>query len=113
HPAAVAERAEIMDRARESSEQRLELADRLCVAARIDDDVLGARLRAGAADRTIEHHMAGLGERPFGRGFVVERERAGLDDDACARACADDGLDGIPERAWIGQARDDGWRLGD
>ena len=40
HAAAVAERAEVVHRAREAGEQRAQLADRLGVAAGIDHEVL-------------------------------------------------------------------------
>ena len=39
HPAAVAERAEVVHAARKAEEERLEPGDRAAVAARIDDEI--------------------------------------------------------------------------
>ena len=94
HLHAVAEAAEIMRLAREVGEQRHQAVDRLRVAARIDHEVLGARLRAGAAQRAIEHHVAGLAQHALGRRLVVEREGGKLRDDAARQFRRDDRLDG-------------------
>ncbi len=112
HAAAVAEYAEVVRGAGETGEQRLELADRLAVAAGVDHEILGPGLRAGAADRTIEHHMAGLAQHAFGLDLVVDRERARFDDHARTHAGGDDLLRRLLERGGLGQTGDDGRHRG-
>ena len=104
--------AEVAGRAREAGEQRLELADRLAVAAGIDDEIAGPRLRAGAAHRAVEHDVAGLAQRALGLLLVGEREGAGFDDHLRRHARGRDRRDGGVERRRLRQAGDDGRDLG-
>ena len=83
----------------------------LRVAARIDHEVLHLRLRAGAADRAVQHHVAGLAQRALGLELVLDREGAGFDDHARTHPGADDGGDRCIERGRLGQAGDDGRHL--
>ena len=112
HAAAVAELAEVVRRARKAGKNRAQATDDFGIAARIDDNVLDLRLRAGAADRAVEHDVTGFGECACGGMLVVERQRAGLDDHARFYARGDNRRDRHRERVGAGQAGDDGRRLG-
>ena len=65
--------------------QALQDRNRLCegstVAARIDDQVFHARLRAGAAQRAVEQRHARGGQALARRLFDCDRQGAGFDDD--------------------------------
>ena len=67
HLHAVAEGAEVIRLPREIREHRHQALDRLRVAARVDDEVAIARLRAGAGERAVEHRVTGGAQRGLGR----------------------------------------------
>jgi hypothetical protein len=107
HLHAVAEAAQIMCLAREIGEQRHQAVDRLRVAARIDHEILGARLRAGTAQWAIEHHVAGRAQLSLGHRLVVEREGGELRDHAARQFCRDDRVHRFGQRLGLGQAEQD------
>jgi hypothetical protein len=72
HLHAVAEGAKIMRLARKIREHRHHRVDRLRIAARIHHQILGARLRARAGERAIEHDMSGRAQRRLSLIFVIE-----------------------------------------
>ncbi len=111
HAAAVAEGAEVVVLAREIGEEGPERRDSPGIAARIDDEVLDGGLRAGAAQGAVQRDVPGLAENPFHPELVVERERAGLDDDAPLDLRSGDLLRHLDHGPRMRQARDDGRRL--
>ena len=86
HPAAVAEGADVVKLAREAGEHRLDLRHRFGIAAGVDHQIAGPRLRAGAAHRAIEHDVAGGAEHLLGLLLVLDREGRAFGDDPARQA---------------------------
>src|SRR5689334_1559322 len=90
HFRTVAEGAHQKMLATESLEHRDAFPVGATLAAREDDEVLGARLRAGSAQRAVEERYAGR-RKPLSRRLLdLERQGTRFNDDLAAVACRRD-----------------------
>jgi hypothetical protein len=103
HLAAVAELAEIVVRPGKTLEHRLRLVESRLVAAAVNAEIPGFRLRTGARKRAVQQRYPLALQSLERRGFFFDRQRAGFDDDAFAFQLGGDGV----QRLRAGERGDD------
>ncbi len=105
-----AELAAVISRAREPVEYLAAAVEHPAVAARVDRDVLGGRLGAGAADRAVEHMDATARQTAAQPLLQLERHGARLDHDRAGPGAGSNALlaeIGFLHRSRGRQRRDD------